>query len=415
MEGLISWVTNVFAPQVNRLTRNAWIAAIQEAIMNILPMVFVGSFITLISLFKKIWPDMPDLSPISSFSFGLLGLFISFLVPYIVMEKKKKNQMKLIAGATGIALFLMFIAPTMEKGNLTFIAARLGAGGMFVALTVGLFVAMIMNAFSKISLFKNADNIPNFVIRWFDCMLPISLSLFCGWLCINVLKIDVFDIVVTLFSPLTLISQTYIGFILFYFIGVVFYSFGISAWVLFPITFPVWAAAIAENTAIVASGAGIPLNINTYEVIFTGWLAIGGRGCTLPLVITMALLAKSQKLKAVGRASIVPSFFNINEPIVFGAPIAFNPILMVPMWINGLLLPTIVYTVLKTGWVTIPSKVFNLWYLPSGLSVYLSTADFKGIILWAVIFVTATLVWFPFFKAYDNQEVVAECSREEKA
>ena len=116
----------------------------------------------------------------------------------------------------------------------------------------------------------------------------------------------------------------------------------------------------------------------------------------------MVFLSKSQQLKAVGKAVIIPSIFNINEPLVFGAPIAFNPYLMVPMWLNSIIVPTIAYVVMSIGIVKIPANTFLLWYMPYPITSYLTTQDFRAVIVCLLIFVMTWLVFLPFFKAYDN-------------
>ena len=121
-----------------------------------------------------------------------------------------------------------------------------------------------------------------------------------------------------------------------------------------PIWYAIWIPAIEENAALVAQGLD-PVNINTFETFFSGWLGIGGMGATLPLVIWF-LFARSKKLKTIGKATLIPSLFNINEPVVYGAPVAFNPLLMVPMWINGLITPIIVYLALDMGFAQIRAK-----------------------------------------------------------
>jgi cellobiose PTS system EIIC component len=131
-------------------------------------------------------------------------------------------------------------------------------------------------------------------------------------------------------------------------------------------------------------------------------------GTTLPLVLMMLFMAKSSQLKAIGKVTIVPSIFNINEPVVFGAPIVFNPILMVPMWLNGLIIPAITYIVLNLGMVTIPARLFQLWYIPPGISSILINSDFRGLILLVVVVVVSWLIWFPFFKVYDLQQFKKE-------
>lgn len=151
----MKWMTESFAPRLDAITNNIWIASIQEAIMVAIPMIFIGSIITLISILQDFIPGMPDLTPITTFSFGLLGLFIAFLTPYTVMEKKERHKIKLLAGMTGISLFLMLLNPVVnEDGTVQFVLERFGPAGMVTALIVGIFIAVIMNVCAKFSFFK---------------------------------------------------------------------------------------------------------------------------------------------------------------------------------------------------------------------------------------------------------------------
>lgn len=417
MDGLIKFMNQKVVPLTNKVTRNAWVKAVQDSFMTILPFILLGSFVTLISLITEIpwvaenWTWWPDLTPINSFTFGLMGLIMAFLIPYFIMENKGVQRTKLLAGATGVAMFLILAMPSFdEEGNVAWIFERLGATGMFGALVVGLFVGFVMYRFAKISFFKNSSSMPDFIITWFDSLMPIAISVVTAWLINFVFGLDAFNFLAWLFGPLVDVGQSYFGFVLMVFLIVFVYTFGISSWVLGPIMFPVMLTGIQQNMDLVAAGSA-PTAINTMEVVYTGWIAIGGLGATLPLAFMMAWASRSVQLKAVGRAVLVPSIFNINEPVYFGAPIAFNPILMIPTWINGLLLPLIVWPVLHFGLVPIPSQVFQLWYLPFPISTWMVSPGIAGLLLFLVCFAVAALVYFPFFKVYDNQLL----SREAKA
>ena len=101
-------------------------------------------------------------------------------------------------------------------------------------------------------------------------------------------------------------------------------------------------AGIQGNIEAVAAGKEA-VNIVTSETVFTAALiTMGGMGATLPLNVMM-MFSKAKKLKVMGRICIGPSIFNINEPLVFGAPIAFNPIMMVPFWLNSIAGPVIIW------------------------------------------------------------------------
>jgi PTS system cellobiose-specific IIC component len=93
---------------------------------------------------------------------------------------------------------------------------------------------------------------------------------------------------------------------------------------------------------------------------------------------------------------------------VFGAPLAFNPVMMIPMWLNGLILPIITWLPMHWGWVTIPDKMNQMWYLPVGFSTYIFNIDWRGLVLLAVNIVVSAVVWYPFFKVYDKQLIDKE-------
>ncbi|NYE04388.1 PTS system cellobiose-specific IIC component [Bacillus niacini] len=402
MNTFINWMNQNFTPKMNKITKNVWVSSIQEAIMAILPLILVGSLITLISILNNYFSKMPNFSPITTFSFGLISLFVALLVPYFIMEKKKKNDRKIISGLTGLSLFLMLLMPKLtDDGGITFTLERFSGNGMFVALIVGLLVGAFMYLFSKFSFFKGSSSLPDFIIVWFDTVIPITILLLLGWIFTFQLNVDLYDLIIKVFEPVTAIAQSFTGFVFIAFLGVFFYSFGISAWVLYPIIFPIMLEGIQQNID------GVAQNINTMETQ-TAWVWIGGMGTTLPLVLMMLFMAKSSHLKAIGKVTIVPSIFNINEPVIFGAPVAFNPILMVPMWLNGLIIPAITYVALTWDFVTIPERLFQLWYMPVGISSMLINSDLRGLILLAVVVVVSWLIWFPFFKVYDMQQFKKE-------
>jgi PTS system cellobiose-specific IIC component len=418
MNGLVTYMNDSFAPKVNRLTRNDWVRSIQDSIMAVMPLILVGSLITLISILNEYAEWWPDFSGINRFSFGLIGLFIAFLVPFYMMERRGYRDRRLVASATGAAVFLYLLSPTFsDAGEVIFLFERFGATGIFAGLIAGLAVSAVMLVFARLSLFKKSTTMPDFIIVWFDSILPILFCLVCAWLTVDVFGGDVFAGLVTAFEPLTAIAQSFWGFVLLYFIGAFLYSFGMSAWILFPLVYPLQLQGIQENVELAAAGQD-PTNINTYEVLFSGWVGIGGIGATLPLVIMMAFMARSQRLKAIGRVSLVPSIFNINEPVVFGAPIAFNPILMVPFWINSIIPPALVYGALYWGLADIPSKVYQLWYTPFPISTWIVSPGVAGLLLFAFIFALATAVWLPFLRIYDLQvldEERAEAAEAEPA
>jgi len=404
MQRFMDWMSKSVAPTMEKIANNPWISAMQKAILKTLPMVLVGSLITIFNVIRKFIPELPNLAPISSYTFGLISVFMVFLIPFYVLENKKNNKMKFISGFTGISLFFILVNPTISDAGYLYNFSNFGAGGMFVAIVAGLFTAFVMNLFCKVTFFKEDSVMPDFVKEWFDSMLPIFVIVFIGWLIVIQFGFNMYDFIVNLFMPLVNIAQSWPGMLLLYFIPTLLYSMGISGWVFQPIINPVTLFAITANTEAVTAGLSAQYPFTAEAT--TAFLSLGGRGATLPLVLLL-IISQSKRLKALGRASVVPSVLNINEPVVFGT-IAWNPMLMVPMWIIALVLPTITYFALKLGFVPIPSEVFSMWYCPIGISSWLVTKDIRGIILTAVNFAAAFAIWFPFYKIYEAQEVKKE-------
>lgn len=184
---------------------------------------------------------------------------------------------------------------------------------------------------------------------------------------------------------------------------------GVSSWVFTPIITPLLIQAIQKNATLVSHGHD-PKFIVTYEVIFVGFLWWGGTGCTMPLNLMM-LKAKSQRLRALGKACIAPALFNINEPTVFGT-IVWNPYLMLPMWLNGIVLPAVVWIALKLGITALPSAVNELWYIPFPIGSWLVSPHIGSILLTLIVFAISFCIWYPFFKVYDTNEYKKEQNAE---
>lgn len=401
MQKFMDWMTNSFAPKMNKIARNPWVASIQEAILTAMPVIFIGSFVTLLNAFGGLIEGFPDLSALGTFSLGLLSLFLAYLVPYLIMEKKRHNKTKKEAGIAGIAFFLMLVGPVFdEAGNISFQLSTLGNGGMIAALMAGLFVGFVMNLFSTHSFFKEDTAIPDFITVWFDTLIPILLILFVGWLFVFELKWSVFDLIYQLFTPILSAGDSFFGFVILFFMGYTFlYTFGISTWVIYPIESALVLQGIAANQASVAAGM-TPTVINADGVAY--YFTLGGGGCTLALGLMMLFLAKSKKCKVIGKASIVPSLCNINEPLVFGAPIAFNPILMIPMWIIGLVAPSLTWFALYFDIIPKVTTLFAFWYLPFPICSWF-VGGMTGLIFTFFIFALSWIIYYPFFRVYDKQ------------
>lgn len=182
---------------------------------------------------------------------------------------------------------------------------------------------------------------------------------------------------------------------------------GISSWFVSAFTNPILLAGTANNIALAAAGE-IPTYIVCYETIYLlSLVTLGGTGCTLPLNVMM-MRSKSTRLKTLGGICIAPSIFNINEPLVFGTPIVFNPLLMIPMWISSLVTPILIWVVMSLGWLAVPAASVTTGQIPAPIGYIMVTGDFRAILFWALTFALTWAIWFPFFKVYERQVIAQE-------
>lgn len=414
MKKLISWLEHDFAPKMNVVNRNVWVVTLKDSIMQVLPFILLGSIFCCLTVPGDVfgWSWWPNFWTPFGWTMGMVSLFVAFLIPFNLMEKKRLRKQRIIAGLTGIVTFLMIITPQVVKdGAPGFSHDSLGAGGMFIAIIAGLFSGIVMGKLGNFSFFSEDSVIPDFVRSWFDSLLPIGIVITLVWVLVDLVGLDLYSIIQSIFMPIANIIQTPGGFVLSCFLVCFLYSMGISSWVLTPITKPAYMIGITANIALVAAGTATPetLNLATDPTLFSAYLWIGGIGCTLPLVIMLAL-SKSKKLKALGRACLVPAICNINEPVVFGC-IAWNPIMMIPMWLTGIVLPILVWVFTKViPFAPVPTIMFNMWYCPFPFSTWFTTGSIRGILLMLLCAAISTVIWYPFFKTYEKQEVANEAT-----
>ena len=189
-------------------------------------------------------------------------------------------------------------------------------------------------------------------------MIPIMICIVVMMTIVNVLNFDIYAGIIKLFEPVQYFGSSLFGFVLICAVPVVLYTMGISTWFISAITTPILMSGTAANIAAVANGLP-PENIVCYETVYAlSLISLGGSGGTLPLNVLL-MFSKTKKLKTLGRICIGSSIFNINEPLMFGTPVIFNPLLMLPAWINSIVGPIIIWIAMKIGWLAIPGAMMT--------------------------------------------------------
>ncbi len=410
MKKFMNWLTESFVPKANKLFSRPWIASISSCMQKIIPFILTGSVIYLYNVIVSFVPSLPDLSPILNYSFGIISLIIAFVMANQCMEKLGHPEYTINAGLCALGVYLMVANPVGENADsISALLSNLGASGIAVGMIIGLYVSFIFNLWGKLNFMKDSS-MPDFVTAWINVIVPNLLSLGIAMVAIYVFKIDLYSLVIAAFMPLANIGQTLPGFILICFIPAFFYTLGISSWTFGAITTPIFMAGIQANIDAVAAG-GTATNIVTSESVFTlAFVTMGGMCATLGLNALMCF-SKSKQLKTLGRVFIIPSIFNINEPIMYGGKVVFNPLLMIPAWLNSIVGPIYVWIIMSTGLLNIPDKMIQVGQIPAPICSVMITEDMRALLWWAILFVIYLVIWYPFFKAYEKEKLIEESSK----
>ena len=126
-----------------------------------------------------------------------------------------------------------------------------------------------------------------------------------------------------------------------------------------------------------------------------------GAGIVMGLVIYMTFFSKSSALKELGKLSLVPNIFNINEPVIFGVPIVMNLYLLVPFVVFPTCVGIISYLLMQWGILPLFSGVMVPWTTPPIISGFL-IGGWRTALWQFVIIILSMIVYWPFIKKYDQ-------------
>ncbi|MDY2640701.1 MAG: PTS transporter subunit EIIC [Ligilactobacillus salivarius] len=402
MKKFMDWLQYSFSPKANKLFARPWISAVSSSFQVIIPFILTGSLIYAYKVLVAYIPSLPNLDYVEFFTFRMMGLLIAYAVADQVMEKTNTPQYKTVAALSALIFDIALSYPSLAEGNWVISQSRLGPTGVLLGMISGIFVSMIFRLVAMLHILEDNVSIPTFVVNWITNIIPIFIVFLSAQIFVFELKIDIWPILMSVFSPIQNFAESLPGFVLLIFLPCFFYSLGISPWVWNSVRSPIYSILMEANIVAVASGM-VATNVTTSEVqVTSSLLQLGGTGCTLALVILMCF-SKAKSIKTLGRVCILPSIFNINEPVVYGAPMAFNPLLMIPMWICGLVCPTLLWIILKVGILPIPALNIRVGQIPAPLSTYVVFGTFSAIAVWALFMVLTLAIYYPFFKTWEKK------------
>ncbi|MDF0480802.1 PTS transporter subunit EIIC [Vagococcus sp. PNs007] len=408
-----------------KLGSNLFLTSLQAAMMSLMGIIMVGAIFQI--MVSVIGPDMFNLIERESMIYNLLYLPYQFtmnslslwVVIFFAYNYSKNLKMKspLMHAVDALVCFLVVagLLITAETGAVSISMSYLGAQGMFI----GFIVVYISVHIEKYCIdhnirIKMPSVVPPFLQDGFSAIVPLFFSV-TFFIIINGLVLSVSHGALNVCSGFMLLLSAPLGaltsipgmFILGIF-ATLLWCFGIhGTMIVGTVLTPMLLQSIAENGA--NHAAGEPLVF--YPVILWGAIAaVGGTGNTLPLAI-LGLRSKSKQINAIAKVSAGPGWFGINEPLAFGMPIMYNPILCIPYVLSVPIIMILMLIAFKVGFLQ-PGWIAVMALLPMGFSGYLSTLRWQNAIWDYLMIIPAFIIYYPFFKIYEKQLIAKEKSEE---
>jgi len=408
-------------PPLGALASSVYLQAVRDAfIIFTLPLIIAGSVFLIIAN-----PPIPALAELVKnysssilvpyqLSFGLMALFLTFGVAYSLAQYRRTEPVQ--PGILAMVLFLVASMPVTDLTTLKLgdILPYLGGQGLLVGIIIGILTTEVMYWFrgSRFTI-RLPKSVPKNVTRAFEALVPTLLLLTLVWgaewfissytIIVNgkSVQLTLPILLMRVFEPLVVVQDSYPAALLEIVLMMLLWSVGIHGMnVVTAIAAPFWFATLANNAA--AGGHGI-----VTEPFFHIFAHLGGSGATWPLVIYM-LRSRSAQLRTVGKVALGPAFFNINEPVTFGVPMALNPLMMIPFVLVPVTIVTINYFVFFVGLVHVPI-IIQPFTVPIGISGFFATGgDFRGSLLQFFDLAVSALIYYPFFKSWERILVARE-------
>lgn len=422
MERFLNWIETKWMPPFAKLSELRHLRAIRDGIIATLPLIIIGSLFLIIasppipSLATLVKPYVEDILIPYRITLGLMALYASFSMGYSLARSYRLDG--ITGGLLSAATFIMATLPVNldhqlpENETLGWLlpVSKMGGSGLFMSI-IAMFIAVeTMRWLKRTGLsIKMHESVPSSVSRSFEALIPAAVIILLMWILRVLLDIDLHKVLQALFQPLVhFAGNTFLGAVIPVLFIMLLWCTGIHGVAVVGTVFqPIWFALLDENAA--AAAAGQPLPNMIVEPFFQWFVWIGGSGTTISLCV-LILFSESSYLRRVGRFSIVPSIFNINEPVIFGAPIVMNPLLVIPAILAPVACTITTYLSFSLDWIQRIS-ILAPWTLPAPIGAYMATGgDWRAIILVFVNILLSGLIYYPFFKAYEKKMLAEENS-----
>ena len=410
-------------PFFEKISRNPYLRAIRDGFIAAMPVILFSSIFLLVAFVPNIfgftWSDEAVAAIMKPYGYtmGIVAVLVAgttakSLTDAFNRQLSKTNQINFISTMiASISGFLLLASDGIEGG---FANGYMGTKGLLTAflaafITVNIYKVCVKNNVT----IRMPDEVPPNVSQAFKDVIPYALSIFVLYgIDLGTRQLvgtNVAEAILKLFEPLFTAADGYVGITIIFGAYALFWFVGIHGpSIVEPAIAAITYANIETNFQLLQAGQHADKILTSGTQMFI--VTMGGTGATLVVPFMFMWLTKSKRNKAIGRASVVPTFFGVNEPILFGAPLVLNPVFFVPF----------IFAPIANVWIfkffvdTLKMNSFSVnlpWTTPGPLGIVMGT-NFAPLafVLAVLLVVVDVLIYYPFLKVYDEQILAEEQS-----
>lgn len=416
MNALIAQIEKA-KPFFEKVSRNIYLRAIRDGFISAMPVVLFSSIFLLIAYVPNIfgfsWSASTEALIMKPYGYtmGIVGVLVAgttakSLTDSFNRKLESTNQINFLSTMlASISGFLLLAADAIEGGG--FANGFLGTKGLLTAFLAAFITVNIYNITVKNNVtIRMPEEVPPNISQVFKDIIPFTLVIVVLYgldiLTRNIMGTNVAESIIKLFEPLFTAADGYLGITIIFGAYALFWFVGIHGpSIVEPAIAAITYANIETNFQLLQAGQHADKILTSGTQMFI--VTMGGTGATLVVPFMFMWLSKSKRNKAIGRASVVPTFFGVNEPILFGAPIVLNPVFFVPF----------IFAPIANVWIFkffvdvlgMNSFSVNLpWTTPGPLGIVIGTGfGLMSLVLALTLIVVDVVIYYPFFKVYDAQ------------
>lgn len=425
-----------FLNAIVKISSTKALVALKDGFVLTMPITLIGSLFLLLAnipingyadfMANTFGPNWNvGLNQVSGATFDILALITVLGIAYFYAKNEKVDGIS--SGIIALVSFLVVTASSTmsEKGELVgsvIPKAWTGGQGVITAIIVGLISGAVFSFFVKKKItIKMPEGVPDGVSNAFTALIPGLVIILGSMIVYQILKIGVDSTLPELIFkglqiPLQNLSDSFIGGLtITLLISLLFWAGLHGPNIVMGVMAPILTANALANNALLESGklsVAEGAHIMTPQVIDL-FVKFGGTGLTLGLLIAAFISAKSNQMKSISKLSIVPGIFNINEPVIFGLPIVYNPFMLVPFIVAPVVGFIITYGAIAIGFLRPFTGVQIPWTTPPIISGFI-LGGFSGAIIQLIILVLSVIIYLPFMKKQDKVLVESEANTSEE-